>query len=184
MAFVATQGTRLDPAHLSYRIMYDSTTFAVGELVESLSSGYAKHATAATASLGVIVGFADSSNAPLVPPDVTKSTTAYAGSVTSVTTDSDNTTVAMKQAIVCSDPGVVWSAQVNGTINTTASSALPSVGIDVDSAGSNWGRVLETTATRTAATKTNFMALGRDPNDSTRLLVQLNCSELFSSAKG
>lgn len=184
MAFLAKEGTRYNPAFLCYRTMFDSLTFSVGEAVESLSSGYAKKATAATPFLGIIVGFTDSSKAPLASDAVTKSTTAYAGSVESVTTAADNTTVAMKQAIVCFDPSVIWSAQVNGTINTTASSSLPSVGIDVDSAGSNYGRLLETTATRTAATKTSFMCFGADPDDSTRLLASINCSEVFSSAKG
>lgn len=183
MAFQAAQGTRLDPAFLDLRIMDNSTTFVVGELVESLSTGYAKHATAASPALGVIIGFVDAVAAPIQPDTVTRSTTAYPGAITSVATAADNTTVAMKQAIVSCDPGVLWSAAVNGTIGTTAASNLPSCGINVDSANSNWGRVLESTATRTAATVTNFMTEGIDPNDSTRLLVRLSNSELFSSKR-
>ena len=184
MAILAAEGTRYDPAFLTRRILFNSLTFSVGELVESISSGYAKKATAGTCALGIIVGFEGPNGALLPAPNVTPSTTAFNGSIESVTTAADNTTVDKKVAIVCFDPSVLWSAAVNGTIGTTASSQLPSVGIDIDSANTNYGRVLESTATRTPATKTNFMAFGADPNDTTRLLVMLNCSEVFSSAKG
>lgn len=184
MAFIGAEGTRFDPAFLAYRILDNSTTFSVGELVESLSTGYAKKATAATASLGVIIAFADSANGPIALSGVTRGTTAYGGSIESQTTAADNTTAGRIQAVVCFDPSVLWSAEVNGTLGTTAASNLPGVGINVDSANTNYGRVLESTATRTPATKTNFVSMGPDPSAPTRLLVHLSCSEVFSSAKG
>lgn len=188
--FIAASGTEFNPAQLTRRILYNSLTFNVGELVESLTSGYAKHPTAGAAALGIIVGFEGPNGALLRSPDVTKSTTAYNGSVDTYTTASDNTTNAQVVAVVCFDPTVVWSAQCNGTPGTTNASNLPSAGINVDSADSNYDRVLESTATRTAATVTNFVTAGNssatslDPNDSTRLLVRLSCSEIASSKKG
>jgi hypothetical protein len=110
--------------------------------------------------------------------------------VVSHVADSDNQTVAKRVAVICADPSVIWSAEVNGTINTTGSSGLPGAGIDIDSAGTDYGQVLETTATRTAATVTNFVTRGNkvgssyDLDDTSRLLVSISCSEIFGSKKG
>ena len=182
MALIASNGTRLDPAQLVLVTLGASTTFTIGDLVESMTTGVALPADAASASLGVIVGLADASGAPLRSPDVTRSTVAYSGTVDSVLTDGTNSTGIMAQ--VCFDQSVKWSAEVNGTIGTTNDSQLRGCGIDIDSANSNVGRVLETTATRTAATITNFYSHGVDPSDATRLLVSISCSEVFSSARG
>lgn len=190
MAFVATTASNFNPAFLSRRIVKNSVTLNVGDCVLSYSAGVADVGVAGAPILGIVIGFENNDGSQIRPDGVTKSTTAYKGSVDQLVAASDNQTVAKKLAVICSDPSVVWSAQVNGTIGSTATSNLPGAGIDVDSSNTNYGRVLETTATRTAATITNFTLRGNgtggstDPNDATRLLVSISASEMFSSKKG
>jgi len=190
MALVAKTGTKFDPAFLVRRIMTNSLTFSVGEVVKSYTAGIAAKGVAGAVILGVVVGFENNDGSPIRPSQVTKGTSSYTGSVDSVTAAADNQTVAKQLAVVCADPSVIFSAQVNGTINTTATSGLPGCGIDVDSANTTYTRLLETTSTRTAATLTNFMTRGNDqgtstdPEDTSRLLVSISASELLSSAKG
>ena len=69
-----------------------------------------------------------------------------------------------------------YSAQVNGTLGTTASSNLPGCYIDVDSDNTTYTRLLESTAVRSGF-KGNFYSHGLDPNDSTRLIVSIHNSE-------
>lgn len=190
MSFNAHTQSGLNPASLVRRIVKNSVTLNVGDCVLSYAAGVADVGLAGAPILGIVIGFENNDGSPIRPTQVTKGTTAYNGSVTQLVADSDNQTVAKKLAVICADQNVTWSAQVNGTINTTVSSGLPGFGIDVDSANTNYARVLETTATRTAATITNFWCVGNgqgsstDPNDSTRLLVRISASEQLSSKKG
>ena len=73
----------------------------------------------------------------------------------------------------------IWSVDVTGTIGTTVNSDRIGYRIDVDSAGGNYGNVLETTATRTETVVANFFGYGTDPADATRLLVSLSSSYLI-----
>lgn len=190
MALNVKNPSLLSPAMLTRRIMTNSLTFYVGECVLSYSAGVAAKGLAGAPILGVIVGFENADGSPIRPTQVTKGTTAYNGSVEQHTADSDNQTVAKRLAVICFDQTVLFSAEVSGTIGTTGTSDLPGAGIDIDSANTNYRRLLETTATRTAATITNFVTgansqgTSYDPDDSTRLLVRINCSEAFSSKKG
>jgi hypothetical protein len=190
MAFNAVTGSKFDPAFLARRILTNSLAFSVGECVLSYAAGVAAKGVAGAPILGIIIGFEENDGRAIRPDQVQKGTTAYNGSVVSLTAASNNQTVAKRVAVVCFDPSVIWSAECNGTINTTATSGLPGAGIDVDSANTTYTRVLESTATRTAATITNFVIRANDngtsydPADSTRLLVSIQCSEIFSSKKG
>lgn len=179
MAFTpANSGTGTDHSRIIPVIGKNSTVVAVGELVKlDTTVGFATNPSAAAPCFGIVVGFANSSGTPLSP-------SAYAAGsqtssdVQSFTFASDNQTVAKNVVLVETHELKVWSAQVNGTVGTTAHSDVIGAGLDVDSANSNYARVLETTATRTAATVTNFMGLGTDPNDSTRILVKIRSSSL------
>ncbi len=190
MAFLAVDNSGFNPAFLVRRIIKNSVTLNVGDCVLSYAAGVADVGVAGAPILGIVVGFENAGGAQIQPAQVTKGTTAYSGVVNQVVAASDNQTNAKQVAVICADPSVRWSAAVNGTINTTVSSGLPGFGIDVDSANTSYGRVLETTATRTAATITNFVCAGNavgtstDPADSLRLLVNISASELFSSKKG
>lgn len=194
MSFIpATPGTGTDHSCTVDVPIGNNITVAVGELVKtkvsSTNIGYLVNGTAAAASLGIVVALIDAYGNALPP-------TAYAaGSATSTTVDSvtaaaDNETTLAKWARVETSRQKVWSAQVNGTLGTTASSPTATTKrfggyIDVDSANTSYGRVLETTfiRDRSAGTVQNFFVWGVDPNDSTRLLVSLGASELIVEQK-
>lgn len=186
-------GTGTDHSEIVMVPIGNSLTIAVGEYVQIAKSGgtagYLTNGTANAAGLGIVVGFCDGSGIPLQP-------TAYAaGSATgtdvqSVTTASDNQTTFLKWALVEISPFKKFSASVNGTLGTTNNSPTSStkkVGgwVDVDSANSNYGRVLETTfiRARSAGTVQNFYVWGVDPSDSTRLIVSLASHERIVEQK-
>ena len=190
MALVAQTQSGFSPANLCRRIVKNSVTLNVGDCVKSYTAGIAEAGVAGADILGIVIGFENVDGSQIRPSAVSKSTSSFAGSITQLVAASDNQTNAKQLAVICHDRSVTWSAAVNGTINTTATSGLPSCGIDIDSSNTNVSRVLESTATRTAATLTNFVTSGNnqgtstDQNDVTRLLVRISASELSSSAKG
>lgn len=181
MAFQPYKHSNFDPSRLADVIMTNSTTYNIGDAVKANTTGYAVAATAAAPMLGIVIGFKNSSDTPLTPTAYAKGTTAILPDIETFTAASDNQTNAQSKVIVCFDKSVKWSAQVNGTIGTTNVSNLPGGRIDIDSANSHLDRVLESTQTRTAATKAVFYNWGTDPNDSTRLIVSIAQSELDSN---
>ena len=84
-----------------------------------------------------------------------------------------------KKVLVDVSMAKIWSVDVTGTIGSTVNSDRIGYRVDVDSAGGNYGNVLETTATRTEATVANFFGYGTDPADATRLLVSIASSYLL-----
>lgn len=159
-------------------IIANSAVVAVGEAVLTNSSGFVTNAAAAGPILGIVVGFSTPQDTPVLPAAYVPGT-ATGTDVQSVTAASDNQTVAKVAAIVDTSVLSRWSAAVNGTLGTTTASNQFGGKIDVDSANSNYARVLETTHTRTAATVANFFSWGPDPSDSTRLIVSICSSELL-----
>ena len=166
-------------------IIANSITVAVGEAVKLDSSGFVTNATASTAVLGVCVGFCDASFVPLAPSAYAAGT-ATSSDVQSVAAASDNQTVALKRALIEASKDKVWSVSVNGTLGTTNSSptAVGRIGgyVDVDSSGTNYARVLETTFERADGTDQNFFCWGVDAADTTRLLVSIANSVTLASA--
>lgn len=158
-------------------IIANSATIAVGEVVKIDTSGFAANGVAAAPILGIAVGFANFYDAPLTPTAYSAGV-ATSSDVQSVTAASDNQTVAMKMVIVESSTKRRWSAQVNGTIGSNGASGKIGAYIDNDSANSHYDRVLESTATRTASTCTNFVTYGLDLSDSTRIVVGIRASQL------
>lgn len=155
-------------------LLGSSLAFAVGDAVETLTTGVALRAVAAKHVLGVIDSICDKNGLPF------KSTNPVAGTASgtdtrSITTGAANATY---YAMVDISQDTVYSAAVNGTMNTTNNSNLRGIMIDIDSAGSSFGRVLESTATRTQGVEANFYGHGVDPDDSTRILVSIALSEL------
>jgi len=155
-------------------LLGSSLAFAVGDLVETLSTGVALRATAGAPCLGVIASICDKDGLPF------KSTNPVAGTASgtdlrSKTTGAANTTY---YAMVDVSKDSIYSADCNGTVGTTNSSNLRGCRIDIDSAGSSFGQVLESTATRTEGTEANFYGHGVDPDDSGNILVSIALSEL------
>jgi len=154
-------------------LLGSSLAFAVGDAVETLSTGVALRATAGAPLLGVIASICDADGLPI------KSTNPVAGTASgtdtrSVTTGAANATY---YAMVDVSNNTIYSADVTGTVGTTVDSELRGCRIDIDSAGSAFGKVLETTATRTEGTEANFYCHGVDPDDSGNILVSIALSE-------
>lgn len=143
---------------------------AVGDLVEVYSAGTAGNPTAAQPAKGIVHAITDATGNPLIKSTHTAGT-AHTPDTTSVTGDGT------QYAIIDTAESSLYSAQVNGTIGTTVDSELVGARIDIDSANTDWGRVLESTATRTIGTPASFYSYGTDPQSSTRLIVSLAMSE-------
>jgi hypothetical protein len=152
-----------------------SQTFEVGDAVEGYQNGVLTLGTAAQPLLGVIASFADSKGNALPAPAVVAGT-ASGNDVRTVTTDATNSDG--YYAFVDVSRFTIYSAEVEGTLGTTNDSDLFGARLDINSAGSEYGELLETTATRTIGTPANFYSIGVDPNDSTRLMVCLSMSEM------
>lgn len=111
--------------------------------------------------------------------------TATSTDVQSVVAASDNQTVNKYVALVQVSPFQLWSVNVNGTLGTTADSPTATDGaiggwINVDSAGTNYARLLESTFSRTDGQDQNFFCWGVDPADTTRYIVSI-ANPLFLS---
>jgi hypothetical protein len=155
-------------------LLASSTAFKVGDVIETQTTGVGLPVAAAKPALGVILDFCDAKGLPLRESAIVAGT-AGGNSVQSLTTGGSNVSIFANVDI---SSFTVYSADVTGTIGTTATSGKRGIKINIDSAGTKYGFVLESTATRTPATITNFTSLGVDPQDATRLLVVIANSEL------
>jgi hypothetical protein len=162
-------------------LLYNSLTLEIGDLVETATYGYGNVSAAGAIALGFIVGFCDKNGQPLETGRTTAGT-AKSPSVTTVTTAATNTTTQTYWAWVDTSKSSKYSISVSGTLGTTNASNLRGCRIDINSAGAEYGQVLETTATRTAATDANLYSYGLDPEDSTRLIVSIALSETDPSS--
>jgi hypothetical protein len=118
-------------------LLGSSLAFAVGDLVETLSTGVALRATAGAPCLGVIVSICDKDGLPFKSSNPVAGT-ASGTDTTSKTTGAANTTY---YAMVDISKDTVYTADCNGTVGTTVDSELRGCRIDIDSAGSSFGQV-------------------------------------------
>ncbi len=154
----------------------NSQTYVVGDAVKAYTNGVVDLGAAATPLLGVIASFADSKGKPLPAPTLAAGT-ASGNDVRTVTTGVAN--AEGYYAFIDVSKDTIYSAEISGTLGTTNDSDLPGCRLDINSAGSDYDELLETTATRTIGTPANFYSLGLDPLDSERLLVTLGMSEMY-----
>jgi len=153
-------------------LLANSQTVEVGDAIEMYTTGKATLATAAHFVGGVVASLCDKDGLPIQASD------PVAGTASGVDTRSVATsTTGTSYAMVDFGTDTIYSAAVEGTIGTTNDTDLPGCHIDINSAGAEYGELLETTATRTEGTEANFYSWGVDPNDSTRLLVSIAMSE-------
>ena len=153
-------------------LLADSQTVAIGDVIETYTTGEGVLQTAAHFVGGVVTVFVDANGMP-IKQDNPVAGTASGVDLRSVATGTDGVTY----ALVDFGTDTVYSAEVSGTLGTTASSNLQGAHLDIDSANTDYGRLLESTATRTEGVEANFYSWGVDPNDSTRLLVSIAMSE-------
>lgn len=159
-------------------VLKASTAFTIGDAVLSYSQtdNSITVAAAATPLLGVLTGFVDVfGNA--YPVSALAAGTALSTVLSTKTTSATNVSSPDCFGEVTIGQNVRWSAAVNGTLGTTGNSDKKGCGIDVDSSNTSYGRLLESTATRTFTTPTNFYSEGVDPRVSTRLIVTLREDE-------
>jgi hypothetical protein len=154
-------------------LLANSQTVAVGDAIQTFTTGKGTLATATNLVGGIVHALCDANGYPV------RQTSPVAGTASGVDLRSVATgTAAASYALVDFSEDTIYSAAVNGTLGSTATSNLRGILIDVDSANTSYGRVLETTATRTEGVEANFYSWGVDPKDSTRLLVSIAMSEL------
>lgn len=168
------------PQCLAWFVIGNSKTVAVGEFVRDYAAVGLDNGAAAVPVLGIVTAISEGALPTIKGAFVPG--TASTSDLQSVVTASDNVTTKKYWAQVDVNKRSVYSVSVTGTLGTTATSptsaGLKGGWIDGDSAGTAYGKVLETTHTRTVATATNFAVLGTDPDDATRLLVTIAMSEL------
>lgn len=151
----------------------NSQTVTVGDVIQTSTTGLGTLQTAAVPVGGVVVALCNSKGMPIQVSNPVAGT-ASSTDVLSVATG----TAGVSYALVDFGTDTIYSVNVNGTLGTTASSTLRGAYLDIDSANTSYGRLLESTATRTRGVEANFYSWGLDPNDSTRLLVSIAFSEL------
>lgn len=157
--------------------MANSQTVEIGDVIQTYTAGLGTLGSAATPLLGVVHAIVDSKGMPI------KQSNPVAGTASGVDVRSQATgTGGTYYVLVDMSQDTIYSASVSGTLGTTNSSNLRGCWIDINSANTEYGQLLETTANRTAHSATgamgNFYSHGVDPNDSTRLLVSIANSEL------
>lgn len=150
----------------------DSQTVQVGDVIETYSTGKGTLGTADLPVLGVVMDICYA-NGQVIKKTGPVAGTAYTENVTSQATG----TGGEYYAHVDISKNSLYSAAVSGTLGTTNSSNLRGCWVDVDSGNTEYGQVLETTATRTAHSATGgmgtFYSHGVDPNDSSRIIVSI-----------
>lgn len=162
-------------------IVDNSDAIGVGCPVK-LRNGNVEIVVAGDATAGVVVGFVDKNGKGYETSTAIRSASTYtgAGQGLVVTVASDNETVDLIAAQIDISKRTVYSAGVTGTMNTTNVSNKLGGWFDVVVASNN-ANIDETTHTRTITTGGTWKGMGVDPNDSSRVLVVLNESELYDA---
>lgn len=165
---------------LVYGKLGNSQTYEVGDVVKSYTNGVVDLAAAATPILGVLVAIVVGERAAIEATGSPVAGTALSSNLATATTGAAN--AENYYGIVETSKNAKFSAEVSGTIGTTVDSELRGAWIDINSAGTEYGQLLETTANRTISSATggmsNFYSHGLDPRDSSRLIVSIANSEM------
>ena len=167
-------------AELVEVIIDNSDVVVIGDLVKC-RNGNLEVSTAGGAIFGVVVDIVDKNGNSLFGSlAVTGSATLISGTPGgsgTVTVASDNETVDKIAARVNTSKKAIYSATVDGTVNTTSSSAKLGGWLNQTDANS----VDETTHSRTITDVRALKGWGSDPDDTTRLLVSINHSEVWDN---
>ena len=153
-------------------LLANSQTVQVGDVIETYTTGEGVLGTAAHFLLGVVVSFVTADGMPIKQDNPVAGTASGVDARTVATS-----TTGVTYAIVDVCANTVYSAAMSAAAGTTASSDLRGCHIDINSAGSEYGEVLETTATRTEGAEANFYSHGLDTDDSSRMLVSIAMHE-------
>jgi hypothetical protein len=154
-------------------VITNAHVVSVGDAVEVYSAGTAGNPTAAQPIKGIVAAITDSQGLPILQG---ANTAGSANSPATTTVTADTT----QYVLIDTATSSLYSAEVSGTLGTTNSSGTVGARVDIDSANTDYGQLLESTATRTIGTPANFYVHKTDPNDSTRLIVSLAIPEELS----
>lgn len=162
-------------------VIDNSDVIGVGALVQ-LRNGNVKISTAGAASAGVVIGFVDKNGKGYETSTASKGTSTSTGSGQGlvVTVASDNETVDLIAAQIETSKKMIYSAGVTGTMNTTTASNKIGGWVNAVFASNN-SNVDETTHSRTITDVRTLKNWGVDPNDTSRMLVSINHSELYDN---
>ena len=159
----------------------DSETLTIGDLVSIATNGAAMLMDSASAAIaGVVHDIIDNDGNSVFGSIATLGGATVSGGNT-VTVDASNVGGENISVLVDVSKFSIYSALVTGTVGTTTSSNLPGGWINSATTGD---RVTETSHTRTVATGGHLKGWGVDPDDSTRILVSINESEIFDPTTG
>jgi len=144
-----------------------------------LRNGNLEVVTAGDAVHGVVVDIVDKNGNSMSGSLAVVGSATVSGlpSALSVAVASDNETVDLVAAKVETSKFAIYSADVDGTMNTTSSSNKAGGWVDMTDKDS----VDETTHTRTITTGGQMKNWGVDPEDSSRMLVSINESEAWDA---
>lgn len=171
MAFNYQSSRHGSSRNLTNRILIKtSDDVAVGDVVETFTTGTVENGTAGEPVKGIVHAIVDKDGLPFKKARPSAGT-AYTSDTTSVTGDGT------QYCLIDTSKDSLYSVAVSGNLGTTNDSDMVGGRIDVNSAGGAYGEVLETTNTRTIATVANFYNHGLDPLDSSRLIVSIAVTE-------
>lgn len=161
------------------RVIIDpSDTISVGEAVFRRTAGYLLVGTAGTALFGIVVDIQDKNGNSVFGSLANLGSATVTGSADSgsVTVAATNDTVDQIAALVDVSKDTLYSVSVTGTIGTTNTSDIGGGWMDLATGALT---VDETTHTRTITNGGTFYNWGKDPDDSTRLIVSIVESEVY-----
>lgn len=167
MAFKFKKSLTGHAAPVLTRVIIDnSDVIQLGDAVKVYNAGNAEVATAARPIAGFVHAVVSSTGLQPTPDTGTTDTWTVA---------SDNETVAQIACLIDMSTDSIYSGDVDGTINTTNSSAKQGASFDLTDENS----IAETTALRNSAGQ--LYGWGTDPDDSGNLLVSIMESERLSN---
>ena len=140
-------------------VIKNSATVGLGEAV-SLSSGFVQRAGTSGVVLGVVTEIVNERGLP-----VTLTSNAYAAA-------SDNQTVGKIKAVVNVSKEDIYSAALDAAVGTTTGSNLAGAAFNLMADS----KTIDESTVGTPGTQ--FISLGLDPKDSTRVLVKILTSVL------
>lgn len=164
-------------------ILDQSEVVNAGDVVQ-VRNGNVELANGQTEAVaGIVVDIVDGTGLSLTPEvgSIANLGSATRASDGTITVASDNETVDLIAAKIDVSKLTIWSSSQDGTMNTTNASNKLGGWIDLVAAGDSMD---ESTHTRTIGTAGVFKTWGVDPDDSTRILVSINESEIFDPGTG
>lgn len=151
----------------------DAQAVAVGDAIETYTTGYGILPTLAKPIFGIIASFVDENGMPKRVDNPTAGTASGVDVRSIASTSSD-------YAMVDFSNQTVYSTPLDADVGTTGDTLGDLIGAGYDLLAATPGTIDESSYTRTLGTPTQVYSWGLDPEDSTRVMVTIALSELDS----